>query len=306
MKNRLIFTLLFAICFEFLYSQNDSIKQAKKDSIRLEKNYYPFGSNKWYPLKGKNRLYTVPKDTIGRQTRLVPSLIAPAVLIGYGLTTIQNHGFYSSFKADKDIDRIFKNDQSNIDNFLIYSPYLEFATLLLLDVKNRDDFMNTTILILKSEILMSALVFPIKNITKEERPYSYELGENGVSLNDRKKDKQAFQSMPSGHTAQAFLAATIVYREYRHESVWYGVGAYALASTVGLYRMINDKHWESDVFVGAGIGILSANLAYAFHEHRWGRHVVVFIPTFDGINKGFSLSYNFNKENNKSINNYIK
>ena len=123
---------------------------------------------------------------------------------------------------------------------------------------------------------MLALVTPLKFITKEERP-----------------DNSNTQSFPSGHTAEAFVAATIVFREYRYKSAWYGIGAYALATTVGAYRMINDKHWESDVLVGAGIGILATNFVYATHLHRWGRKEVCLAPTFDGKNKGMMLSYQF-------------
>jgi hypothetical protein len=55
--------------------------------------------------------------------------------------------------------------------------------------------------------------------------------------------------------------------------------------------MINNKHWESDVIVGAGVGMLSANLVYATHLHRWGRKEVCMIPTYDGTNKGFMMLY---------------
>lgn len=293
MKKKLMFIILALLYLECLQAQNDSINRIRQDTTKKVKNYYPFKNNLLYPFKGKNRTYNVAKDTIGIQTKLGPSLIVPAVLIGYGLTTIKDNGFYSSIKADVDIDRIFKNDKSTIDNYLIYSPYVEFAALLLLKVKNRDDFLNTALIIAKAEILMGALVIPLKYITHEERPYSYELGLAGVPLSEREKDKKAFQSMPSGHTAQAFLAATIVYREYRHLSPWYGIGAYALATSVGAYRMINDKHWESDVFVGAGVGMFCANMAYAFHEHRWGQHKVVLIPSISRDTKGFSLAFNF-------------
>lgn len=34
--------------------------------------------------------------------------------------------------------------------------------------------------------------------------------------------------------------------------------------------MINDKHWESAVFAGAGFGILAAHLGYLTHRYRWG------------------------------------
>jgi hypothetical protein len=72
-------------------------------------------------------------------------------------------------------------------------------------------------------------------------------------------------------TAQGFLAASIVHTEFRDKSQWYGIGAYTIATSVAALRMINDKHWQSDVVAGAGFGILSAHLAYLSHRNRWGR-----------------------------------
>ncbi len=232
-------------------------------------------------------------ESIKYKTKLLKSSIVPLVLIGYGLTTIKSNGLYSSYQARNDIQKLFGNAHAPIDNYLVFSPYVEFGALLLFKVKCRNDFLNTSLLIVKSEILMLAIVFPLKFATHQERPDSYQRGLEGVPLSEREKNSNAFQSMPSGHTAEAFLAATVVYREYRYKSPWYGIGAYALATTVAAYRMINDKHWESDVFVGAGIGMLSANIVYATHKHRWGRKDVCLIPTFNGTNKGFAMVYKF-------------
>ncbi|MGN0216712.1 MAG: phosphatase PAP2 family protein, partial [Prevotella sp.] len=69
-------------------------------------------------------------------------------------------------------------------------------------------------------------------------------------------------SFPSGHTATAFMTATMLTKEYGHLSPWVGVGAYSLATATGLMRVANNKHWISDVMVGAGIGILSTELGY--------------------------------------------
>jgi membrane-associated phospholipid phosphatase len=40
------------------------------------------------------------------------------------------------------------------------------------------------------------------------------------------------------------------------------VAGYAVAFTTGYLRMYNNKHWLSDVVAGAGVGILSTDLAY--------------------------------------------
>jgi membrane-associated phospholipid phosphatase len=120
---------------------------------------------------------------------------------------------------------------------------------------------NLGLVLLKSEAIMLGSVYIVKTLTHVQRP-----------------DGSDNLSFPSGHTAQAFLAASIVHTEFRDKSQWYGIGAYTLATSVAAFRMINDKHWESDVIAGAGFGILSAHLAYLSHRNRWGHK-----PTGRGV-----------------------
>ena len=240
----------------------DSLKVVKNDS--LKKNTAPIDS---VTIIVKNKSY---------KTKLFPSMIIPAALILYGLSTIRGNGIYSSYQAKKDIQYTFGNNRAPVDNYLILAPYVEFGVLLLLKQKCKNDALNTLLLIAKSEAIMLAIVFPLKYATNMERP-----------------DSSDFHSFPSGHTAEAFVTATIVYREYRYKSPLYGIAAYALAATVGAYRMINNKHWESDVFVGAGIGMFSANLVYATHIHRWGRKEVCLVPTYHDKVTGLAMSIKF-------------
>lgn len=63
------------------------------------------------------------------------------------------------------------------------------------------------------------------------------------------------------------MAATILHKEYGvTRSPWYSVGGYAIASGVGLMRVLNNRHWISDVMVGAGVGIISTELGYLFAD----------------------------------------
>jgi len=180
--------------------------------------------------------------------------IVPAVLIGYGASTINGHGIYSSYDAKKDIRRAFGTYRNHVDDYLQWAPYLEVGGVLLAGVGSRDDRVNLGLIVLKSELIMLSSVYIVKELTGVQRPDS--------------SDRRSF---PSGHTAQAFLAASIVHTEFRDKSPWYGIGAYTLATGVAAFRMINNKHWESDVVAGAGFGILSAHLAYLSHRNRWGR-----------------------------------
>lgn len=71
-----------------------------------------------------------------------------------------------------------------------------------------------------------------------------------------------FNSFPSGHTYTAFMGAEILRREYGEEYPGIAIAGYTMATSVGLLRIYNNRHWASDVLAGTGIGILSASLTY--------------------------------------------
>lgn len=213
------------------------------------------------------------------QTRVFKALIVPSALIAYGASSIHDNGLYSSYDAYRDIKKLnFK--RTEIDDYLQYAPYAELVLLNLFKIKCKNDFINTGLLILKSEILMNVLVFPLKSITGIVRPDSTSPARN--------------RAFPSGHTANAFVAASIVHKEFKHRSAWYGVGAYAVATSVGLFRMLNNRHWLSDVVAGAGIGMLSVHIAYLTHQNRWGRKCnAQLMPSYNAGSYGLAFYKTF-------------
>jgi len=112
-------------------------------------------------------------------------------------------------------------------------------------IKGKNNFRDRTMIYAMSQLINSALVFPLKTWSAETRPD----GTNQFSF-------------PSGHTANAFISAEFLRQEYKHVSPWYGVAGYAVAATTGYLRMYNNKHWLGDVVAGAGFGIMSTKLAY--------------------------------------------
>ena len=88
---------------------------------------------------------------------------------------------------------------------------------------------------------------------------------NGIkyTASELRPDGSTRNSWPSGHTATAFVGATILHKEYGlTRSPWYSIGGYTVATATGVMRVLNNRHWISDVLSGAGIGILSTELAY--------------------------------------------
>ncbi len=64
------------------------------------------------------------------------------------------------------------------------------------------------------------------------------------------------QAFPSGHTAAAFAAASVV--AVRVDRPWIRAALYGGATLTAWSRMNDDKHWLSDVVAGAVLGHLTA------------------------------------------------
>ena len=88
--------------------------------------------------------------------------------------------------------------------------------------------------------------------------------------------KEGYTSFPSGHTTTAFAAAAAVTSEtsrwWPRSTVFIAPLMYGGATLVGLSRMYHNKHWASDVVLGAGIGTFSGIKVVRYnHDHPGNR-----------------------------------
>lgn len=196
------------------------------------------------------------------------SVIAPVLFIAAGLSTLDEDND-DNYEIQEERNRHIPNFRYRADDYLQHSPIIVVYGLNWLGVEGKNDFANRTAILVKSEMIVGILTFSLKRITAVPRP-----------------DTKELTSFPSGHTAQAFAAATFMHKEYGHKSIWYSIGAYTVATGVGAMRVMNNRHWASDVLVGAGIGILSTNLVYLTHQYRWGKKnksgQTTVMPSYDG------------------------
>lgn len=142
---------------------------------------------------------------------------------------------------------------------------------------------STALLAVESFALASIFVRIPKNLIGRQRP---DAG-NDVSPFDF-KGPLGGTSFPSGHTVAVFSAATVIANQYR-ETVWVPVLSYSVAGLAGLSRIYDNRHWISDVFAGAVLGIAVGNLVCPVHKDSG----LTIVPAKMGPAYGFHLAYSF-------------
>ena len=143
--------------------------------------------------------------------------------------------------------QLLTNFKTGIDDYTQFFGPAMVVGLKLGGYEGRSDWPRLLASAGMSYGIMALLVNGIKYTAKEMRP-------DGTSAN----------SWPSGHTATAFVGATLLHKEYGlTRSPWWSVAGYGVAAATGVMRVLNNRHWVSDVMSGAGIGIMSTELGYA-------------------------------------------
>jgi len=255
----LILIILSSWCF-CVYPQNPSTNFYKSDSI------FSFHSQKGYIPS----LFTNLGVQVSSPFRLKPRqwLVTGASL---GITLALIH-------VDNEIDDWAKVQKSNhkwVNNTSPvitefggnYGIYTVAAIGSLSAIFKNQKGVQTSLLASQSMITSGIWVRLIKLLAGRERPeadYTHSKSEGGkwygpfVQYDQDlaiKKPGSSFDSFPSGHTATAFSIATVFASQYSNNKV-IPVLSYSLASVVGVTRLIEHKHWASDVFVGGLLGYL--------------------------------------------------
>jgi Membrane-associated phospholipid phosphatase len=192
------------------------------------------------------RINFIQEDSVGKIYQPnYKKLIIPAIGIGYGVLSLTNDRLKELNNSTR--FEIGEHSPSPIkaDNYTQFIPGALVYGLNALGVQGKHDFKDRSIILATSLLISTAIVTPTKHLIKERRPD----GSNNLSF-------------PSGHTATAFATAHFMFREYRGNNMLLSLLGYPFAIFTGTYRTFNDKHWVGDVVAGAGIGILSTEIAY--------------------------------------------
>ena len=189
------------------------------------------------------------QSELHKSKSLARAVAAPIVLVVAGLYATTNNEVISRIEVREERNEWIPGFHHHADDYLQFAPIAAVYGLNAMGIRGKNNLINRTALLVKSELLVGVMTYTLKKVTAVPRP-----------------DTGSPTSFPSGHTAQAFAAATFMAKEYGQKSIWYSIGAYTLAAGIGTMRVMNNRHWASDVLVGAGVGILATNLSYLTHK----------------------------------------
>jgi len=182
--------------------------------------------------------------TIKKQRTILHKSIVPLSLIGIGLV-VNNSQFEKNLETD--LRNSVGNDyQTPIDDYLLFVPIVQMYAADAFGMKAKNHWFDQTKYLIISNVVSTGSSELLKATITKTRP-----------------DGDPY-SFPSGHSTIAFTNAAVLQNEFQETSTVYAYSGYAFAATTGVFRMLNNKHYVSDVLVGAGIGILVTQLVYHF------------------------------------------
>ena len=167
------------------------------------------------------------------------------------------------YTQDEQIRKIAERNQSQaMDNVTdVLSPlgkyysvlgYASAAYIYGLAEKNQN-VQAKSLILLKTILITAAFTYAVKSLTHRARPYQ----ENDSRLWEGPFGTTRYSSFPSGHTTATFTIATFLLKETK--STFVKVMGYTIASLVALSRVYDDKHWSSDIYIGAVLGTAIAS-----------------------------------------------
>jgi len=200
-------------------------------------------------------------------------------LIGTGvymeLSKNDNHWYTNKHAFQRMVFHEIPNYKTVIDDYTQFAALGLATSMIVLDPLKKSKFGEQFAHLFVAEFIGISTMGMLKRATRRRRP-------DGSTMN----------SFPSGHTTQAFIAARFLDREFKNDYPWLVYTGYTLASFTAASRILNNRHWVSDVLVGAGLGILSVDLTYSLFK-KFKKKKIILSPTVynQGVGLYFSLKF---------------
>lgn len=197
--------------------------------------------------------------------------------LGAAGVIVKETNFHQYFQDNVQNSRFRTN--TTIDDYIQYVPMVELYAADIHFKKSKNEVFQQTKNLAFAQLFTALIVQSVKHTTNIKRPNGHDF------------------SFFSGHTSQSFTGATALYLEYENTNRFYALSGYGFSTATGILRITNNKHWLSDVLVGAGIGMFSARLIWLINPFpNWKpfkSNKVALYPYVDGLSGNAGLRVEF-------------
>ncbi|WP_346237623.1 phosphatase PAP2 family protein [Niabella insulamsoli] len=169
--------------------------------------------------------------------------------------------------ADKTIKSVALANQNNFSNSIANTvePFGNFYGLYLFPavyagglVTKNEKMQHIGLAGGKSLVISTVVYTAAKKLIRRRRPDATQTPfDYALPFSKRK-----YTSSPSGHTNTIFTVATAIALEFP-EKKWVAPVVYSLASVTAASRIYHNRHWASDVLMGAALGHFVTKAVYA-------------------------------------------
>lgn len=131
--------------------------------------------------------------------------------------------------------------------------------------------------VIQAALYATVITTTLKVVIGRQRPFPNE----GPYVFDGPSFKDVLNSLPSGHSSLSFAISSSLAADI--DNPWATVGLYGIAAATALSRIYVDRHWLSDTFLGAAIGIACGYGVNHLHDGDGGDQSFLILPMHNGI-----------------------
>jgi membrane-associated phospholipid phosphatase len=147
-------------------------------------------------------------------------------------------------------------------------------------IAGNDNIRATGRMVFESVAIAGLITTITKSVFDRHRTYT----EDGSTKFEEPTIESDYLSLPSGHATVTFALSTTLAN--RFHNTYASIGLYSLAGITAFARIYDDKHWASDVFLGAALGYFVGDF---ISEKKNKETAYQIYPTINGLKLVYNL-----------------
>ena len=193
---------------------------------------------------------------------------AGSVVVTAGILYSQDQQIAEFFQANR-TENLDKANDYFFDPFgkMYYTVPLMGAFYIYGALTHKNKPKSVAMDFVKASLYSGIIVTGIKHLGHRHRPFQTD-PLNPYLWDGPLTDNWGHTSFPSGHTIMAWTFASVVATHYK-DRLWIPVTVYTLATLEGVARMYANKHWSSDVLIGAALGYAIGTYVVKHNYNNW-------------------------------------